>query len=72
MNNDSLYIKLPLNAEYYFADLTNEQAGQLIKDLLKFNRTGHVRNYGKSNKVGHYFKSIIFDLQDTADYSANR
>lgn len=64
----TLLFTLPVNAEFCFTDLTDEQAGRLIKDLLKFHRTGLVPKYGTQNKVGYYFKSILFDLKETYEF----
>lgn len=59
---------LPTNAEWFFRDLTDEQAGKLIKDLFAYHNRGVRRKYKVSNKVGIYLTQIIADTEEMLIY----
>lgn len=59
---------IPVNGEYYFRNLTDEQAGKLIKDLFAFHNRGIKRKYAVTNQVGHAFVLITSDMDDNDIY----
>lgn len=59
---------LPYTAEWFFRDLTNEEAGKLIKDLLAYHNRGVKKKYATSNKIGLYFHQIVWDTEDQLNY----
>ena len=63
---------LPSTAEWFFRDLTNEEAGRLIKDLLAYHNRGVRRKYKVSNKVGVYFTQILWDVEEMKRYYAEK
>ena len=59
---------LPHTAEWFFRDLTDDQAGKLIKDLLAYHNRGVKRKYSVKNKVGAYFTLIRSGTEDMLDF----